>query len=116
MSQANIMMIARKVNPMASIIDIHGEVSALAEKAMMDAYMEASTPTTSAIILNFNGLEYMNSSGIGLLVTLLIRVKRQKQRMLAFGLSDHYQHIFELTRLSEAIGIYGTEADVLAVA
>ncbi len=39
MSQANIMMIARKVNPMASIIDIHGEVSALAEKAMMDAYM-----------------------------------------------------------------------------
>ena len=51
-----------------------------------------------------------------MLVTLLIRVNRQKQRMLAFGLSDHYQHIFELTRLNEAIGIYGTEADVLAVA
>src|SRR6266568_3071886 len=115
MSQANIMMIARKVNPTASIIDIHGEVSALAEKALMDAYMEASTPPTSAIILNFNGLEYMNSSGIGLLVTLLIRANRQEQRLLAFGLSQHYKHIFELTRLNEAIGIYDSEEDVLAL-
>src|SRR6266571_1979101 len=99
MSQANIMMIARRVNPKTSIIDIQGEVSAFAEKVLMDAYMEASTPTTSDIILNFSGLEYMNSSGVGLLVTLLIRINRQKQRMLAFGLSEHYRHIFELTRL-----------------
>jgi anti-sigma B factor antagonist len=34
--------------------------------------------------------------------------------LLAFGLSEHYKHIFELTRLNEAIGIYDSEADVLA--
>jgi anti-sigma B factor antagonist len=56
----------------------------------------------------------MNSSGIGLLVTLLIRVQRQKQRMLAYGLSDHYQQIFMLTRLDEAIGIFASEAAALA--
>jgi len=49
-----------------------------------------------------------------LLVTLLIRVNRQKQHLMAFGLSDHYRRIFELTRLNEAIGIYDSEADVLA--
>jgi anti-sigma B factor antagonist len=87
MPQANVMIIVRKVSPVVSIIDIQGEVSAFAEKVLMDAYTEASTSTTSAIILNFSGLEYMNSSGIGLLVTLLIRVSRQKQRLLAFGLS-----------------------------
>jgi anti-sigma B factor antagonist len=114
MSQANILMIARRVNPTASIIDIQGEISALAEKALMDAYMEASTPTTSAIILNLSKLEYMNSSGIGLLVTLLIRINRQQQRLLAFGLSQHYRTIFEITRLSEAIGIYDTETLALA--
>ena len=114
MPQANVMMIVRRVNPTASIIDIQGEVSAFAEKVLMDAYMEASTSTTSAIILNFSGLEYMNSSGIGLLVTLLIRANRQKQRLLAFGLSQHYRNIFEITRLSEAIGIYDTEAQTLA--
>ena len=58
----------------------------------------------------------MNSSGIGLLVTLLIRVNRQKQRLLVYGLSDHYRHIFELTRLNKAIGVYGSEAAAIAAA
>jgi anti-sigma B factor antagonist len=116
MPQANVVMNVRKINNSVSIIDIEGDVSAFAEDVLMEAYSEASSPTTRTIILNFNGLEYMNSSGIGLLVTLLIRANRQKQRMFAFGLSDHYKHIFELTRLNEAIGIYDTEADVLAVA
>jgi anti-sigma B factor antagonist len=114
MPQANVVMNVRKINNTVSIIDIEGDVSAFAEDTLMEAYAEASTPTSRTIILNFKGLEYMNSSGIGLLVTLLIRINRQKQRMLAFGLSDHYKHIFELTRLNEAIGIYDTEADVLA--
>jgi anti-sigma B factor antagonist len=116
MPQANLVVNVRKINNTVSIIDIEGDVSAFAEDTLMQAYTEASTSSTRTIILNFNGLEYMNSSGIGLLVTLLIRVNRQKQRMLAFGLSEHYKHIFELTRLNEAIGIYDTEADVLAVA
>ncbi len=114
MSQANVAMNARRVDPTASIIDIQGEIAAFAEKVLMDAYMEACTSTTSVIILNFSGLEYMNSSGIGLLVTLLIRVNRQEQRLLAFGLSQHYRTIFEITRLSEAIGIYDTEIQALA--
>ena len=114
MPQARVLMNARRVTPTASIIDIQGEVSTFAEKALMDAYTEASTSTTSTIILNFSGLEYMNSSGIGLLVTLLIRVNRQQQRLLAFGLSQHYRSIFEITRLSEAIGIYDTETQTLA--
>jgi len=116
MPQANVVTKVRKVNNTTSIIDIEGEISAFAEDALMEAYAEASTPTTRTIVLNFSGLEYMNSSGIGLLVTLLIRVNRQKQRLLAYGLSEHYRRIFELTRLNEAIGIFNTEPDVLAVA
>jgi anti-sigma B factor antagonist len=56
----------------------------------------------------------MNSSGIGLLVTLLIRAKRQILRLLANGLSDHYRQIFELTRLNEAMTISGNEDEALA--
>jgi len=69
-----------------------------------------------AVILNFGGLEYMNSSGIGLLVTLLIRAQRQKQKLLACGLSEHYRQIFQLTRLDEAIGIFGSESEAAAAA
>src|SRR5690348_306589 len=113
MPHADVVMNVRKVSNTASIIDIKGEISAFAEDTLMEAYAEASTPTTRTIILNFDGLEYMNSSGIGLLVTLLIRANRQKQRLLAFGLSQHYRTIFEITRLSEAIGIYDTETQAL---
>jgi anti-sigma B factor antagonist len=58
----------------------------------------------------------MNSTGIGLLVTLLIRAQRQEQRLLACGLSSHYKQIFDLTRLDEAIAIYDSETDALAAA
>ena len=58
----------------------------------------------------------MNSSGIGLLVTLLVRANRQKQRLLAFGLTEHYRQIFELTRLDEAIAIHGSESEAIAAA
>lgn len=114
MPQANVVMNVRQVNATTGIIDIQGEVSAFAEKVLMDAYTEANTPTTRTIILNFSGLEYMNSSGIGLIVTLLIRVNRQKQRLLAFGLNEHYRHIFEITRLDDAIRIYQSEDEALA--
>jgi anti-sigma B factor antagonist len=55
----------------------------------------------------------MSSSGIGLLVTLLIRAQRRQQRLLSYGLSEHYRHILELTRLNEAIAVYPTEDEAL---
>lgn len=113
MSKANLAVTVRRVNS-ASIIDLQGEVNGQAEDALMAAYAEASQSGVRAIILNFSGLEYMNSSGIGLLVTLLIRVQRQKQQLRAFGLTEHYLQIFQLTRLNEAIGIYESEAAALA--
>ena len=114
MNKTSISVSVRKPDAHTGIIDISGDVNAFAEGALMDAYTQASNGNTHAIILNFSGLEYMNSSGIGLLVTLLIRVNRQKQKLLAYGLSEHYRQIFELTRLNEAIGIYATEAEALA--
>jgi anti-sigma B factor antagonist len=86
-------------------------MTAAADDALLQAYAEANTPTTRSIILNFSDLDYMNSSGIGLLVTLLIRVNRQKQQLRAYGLSEHYVHIFELTRLNEAIMICDTQEE-----
>lgn len=112
--KANVTMTVRKATPTACIIDIQGEINAFAEGALMEAYNQACENGVKDILLNFKGLEYMNSSGIGLLVTLLIRANRQKQRLSAFGLTEHYAQIFELTRLNEAIGIYPNEAAALA--
>jgi len=114
MSKMNLTASVRRANSAACVVDIKGEINAQSESVLMEAYNQASLSGTRSIILNFSELEYMNSSGIGLLVTLLIRVKRQNQRLLAFGLSEHYQQIFELTRLNEAIGLYKSEMQAVS--
>ena len=107
-------MNVRKPSPETSIVDIAGAVTSETEEDLMNAYGEAAGADTRFIVLNFSGLEYMNSGGIGLLVTLLVRANRQNQRLLAFGLSDHYRQIFEVTRLDEAIEIHDGEDAALA--
>ena len=114
MAETKVVMTVRQPAASASVIDIRGEVTAQCESALMESYTEAVSAGARGVVLNFDGLEYMNSSGIGLLVTLLIRAQRQGQRLVAFGLNDHYQQIFALTRLNEAIRIYGSEAEALA--
>ena len=116
MPQAQVTMEVRNVAEGVSIIDVKGELTAFAEGVLMDAYGQASGGGVRAIVLNFEGLEYMNSSGIGLLVTLLIRVNRERQRLLTYGLSEHYRNIFQITRLDDAIGIYDSEHEAVEAA
>jgi anti-sigma B factor antagonist len=104
----------REVSEGARVIEIKGDITSASEDVLMDAYGRASESGVRAIVLSFAELDYMNSGGIGLLVTLLVRAQRQRQRVLAFGLSDHYRQIFELTRLDEAVAIHDSEAEALA--
>src|SRR5918994_595547 len=113
MPQAQVTMDVRKVNDSVSVIDVKGELTAFAEGVLMDAYKQASDGKVRALVLNFEGLEYMNSSGIELLVALLIRVNREKQRLLTYGLSEHYRNIFQITRLDHAIGIFDSEEEAV---
>jgi anti-sigma B factor antagonist len=113
MPQAQVTMDVRKINDKVSVVDINGELTAFAEGVLMQAYSQASDGRVRAIILNFEDLEYMNSSGIGLLVTLLIRVNRKKQRLLTYGLTEHYRNIFQITRLDDAITICESEEEAV---
>ena len=115
MIQGNMKLITRRLDDLNIVFDISGEVTSAAENQMTEAYTQATTDGVRNIILNFTGLDYMNSSGIGLLVTILIRAQRKNQRLLAYGLNQHYEKIFELTRLDEAIGIFESETEILAV-
>ena len=113
MPQGTLNLEVRKPSGATAVLDVQGDITADSEKVLMDAYNEASGNATKAIVLNFSGLDYMNSGGIGLLVTLLVRANRAKQKLLAFGLTEHYRQIFELTRIDEAIEIFGTEEEAV---
>jgi anti-anti-sigma factor len=116
MQQNKVTIDVRRPNSSVAVLDIKGDVTNQAEAALLDAYNKACDGGTKNVALNFTGLEYMNSSGIGLLVTMLIRAQRNGQKLLAFGLTDHYQQIFELTQLDKAIRICADEAGTLASA
>ncbi len=116
MPDIKVAMTVRKPAASFSIVDIEGEVTSFCEEVLMDAYSEAVRGGAKTVILDFEGLDYMNSGGIGLIVTLLIRAQRQGQKLMACGLNDHYQQIFSLTRLNEAITIFPDEAAAVAAA
>ncbi len=97
-----------------AILRIRGEITGGSEPPIMAAYAEAGD--ARSIVLDFSQLEYMNSGGIGLLVTLLVRAQRAGQKLLAVGLTEHYRQILALTRLDEAIAIHDDETAALAAA
>lgn len=109
MSTTDLMFDVREVAAGVKVIDIQGEFTGFSEKEISEAHAKASDGA-KAVILNFDGLEYMNSGGIGLLVTTLIRAQRAGHALRACGLSDHYRQIFSLTRLDEAIALYDDES------
>ena len=99
-----------------AVIELEGDVTAASEDELMAAYRDAASDGAPGIVLDFTRLDYMNSSGIGLLVTLLVRAKRAHQQLSAFGLSDHYRQIFALTRLDEIISVHDDEGAAVAAA
>ncbi|GAC1449692.1 MAG: hypothetical protein PVSMB4_08080 [Ktedonobacterales bacterium] len=114
MPQTPLTLTVRPIDAQTSILGMLGELTMFAEEALMAAYTQASGPTTHFIVLDFTGVEYMNSGGVGLVVMLLVRMKRQGQQLMAFGLSAHNRRIFELSRLNEIIQLYDSEAAALA--
>jgi anti-sigma B factor antagonist len=114
MTEDTLQITVRESVPGVSVIDLHGDVTPAVEDRLMEAYRTCEH--ARAILLNFTRLDYLNSGGIGLLVTLLVRAQRHQQQMHAYGLSDHYRQIFELTRLDDAIAIHDDEAGALRAA
>ena len=106
----------RSAGDAVTVIELTGDVTAASEDELMGAYRQARPEETRGIVLDFTGLDYMNSSGIGLLVTFLVRAKRAHQQLSAFGLSDHYRQIFELTRLDEVISVHDDENGAVVAA
>lgn len=56
-----------------AIIDLHGEINSFSEDILQRAYAEAEAGSPEVILLNFDGVDYINSTGIALIVSLLAK-------------------------------------------
>jgi len=93
-----------------AVIDLRGEIDRSAEAAMEAAYVEAVAAEPTSIVLNFGETDYINSTGIALIVSLLARARKDRRTVTACGLSEHYREIFEITRLADFMTIVADEA------
>jgi anti-anti-sigma factor len=99
----------------ASIIDLAGELNASAEAALQRGYDEAARDG-GQVVLNFSRAEYINSTGIALIVGLLAQARAHGIEISACGLSDHYREIFEITRLGDFMTITDNEDGAVSAA
>jgi anti-anti-sigma factor len=97
-----------------AVIDLSGEIDAFAENSLNEAYQDAESGDPSTIVLNFNEVDYINSTGIALIVSLLAQARKAHRELVVYGLSDHYVEIFQITRLSDFMSIHEDEESALS--
>ena len=103
--------------PGGVVLDLRGEINRFAEKALYAVYAEAEAKNPETILLNFEGVDYIDSTGIFLITRLLVaKARASKRRLLAYGLSEHYVRIFDITRLSDFVGVYPDEESAMSEA
>jgi anti-anti-sigma factor len=92
-----------------SVAALAGDVSAAAEGRLQQAYgVLADEPV---VVLDFSEVDYINSTGIALIVGLLAQARKTGQEIRARGLAEHYREIFRITRLSDFMTILDDEGE-----
>lgn len=104
--------VVRKSNGTA-VVDLAGDINGFAEAALNTAYDQAGAVNQQALVLNFSDVDYINSTGIALIVSLLGKARKDQRKVVAYGLSEHYAEIFEITRLSDFMDIVADEGEAL---
>lgn len=99
-----------------AVIDLRGEINALADAALNAAYTQATSGSSKNVLLNFTQVDYINSTGIALIVGLLAQARKSGVKLLTCGLSEHYQEIFKITRLSDFMTMVPDVASALTQA
>jgi anti-anti-sigma factor len=102
-----------RTNGQLAVIDMVGDIDGFADAALESAYAAAESSGATAVLLNFADVGYINSTGIALIVGLLAQARMARKQLMTCGLSDHYQEIFNITRLSDFMNLYPDEQSAL---
>jgi anti-sigma B factor antagonist len=89
------------------VLELSGDVSAAAEGGLTGAY--AGVAAEPVVVLDFGAVDYINSTGIALIVGILAQARTSGQEVRARGLAEHYREIFRITRLSDFMTILDEE-------
>ncbi len=97
-----------------TILRFEGDIASTSKEAVLGAYQALPKAEVKRIVLDFTKVDYINSSGIALVIQLLIEAANSGQKVCAFGLSAHFLKVFTMVGITKYAGLHPTEADALA--
>lgn len=97
------------------VLELAGRLDGSATEAM--EHLHAAFETASnAVLVDFGQVDYINSTGIALVVGLAAKARATGLPLLVCGLSDHYAHVFRITRIAEFVEMHPDRVGALAAA
>jgi anti-sigma B factor antagonist len=97
-----------------TVIRFDGDIGSASENAVLGTYKSLPKATSKLILLDFTRVDYINSSGIALVIQLLIQADRSGQRVSAFGLSPHFTKVFTMVGITKYAGLFPGQTEALA--
>ena len=101
-------------NPV-TILRFEGDIASTSKEAVLGAYQALPKTEVKRIVLDFTKVDYINSSGIALVIQLLIEAANSGQKVCAFGLSPHFVKVFTMVGITKYAGLFPTQAEALAI-
>jgi anti-anti-sigma factor len=97
----------------AVIIDLIGDVTNQNQETIKSVYAEALRSEPKRVFFNFGDTEYINTSGIAILISIVMEAEKAGTKIGLFGMSPHYRKVFELVRLPLYADVYQSESEAL---
>ena len=97
-----------------TVIRFEGDIASTSKDAVLGTYQALPKATNKLILLDFTKVDYINSSGIALVIQLLIEAAKSGQKVRAFGLSAHFVKVFTMVGITKYAGLFPTQAKALA--
>lgn len=96
------------------VVEAAGEIDLYRSAAFQQALLELLDDGPECIVINLDGVPYMDSSGVAALVKLLSRARRIGVSLKLASLTARVRSVFEITRLDGVFNIFETEQEAMS--
>ena len=97
-----------------AIVTVDGQLVVTNRQEFKQAILDAVEQGAHLVVADFTTSGYIDSSGLGALVSLSRRLRETGGDLRLVGLNEDLRTLFELTRLDALFPLYATRADALA--
>ena len=109
------MQLKHRISNNICILSVEGNV-ALDGVSDVKSYLKPflNDSTVKGLIINFEQINFIDSSGIGLIVSIFKTLQQRGAKLALCKLSKKNQEIFNMTRLDKILTIHDTEETALS--